>query len=58
MACKCRDDFTYAYNFIMNILTTHEEFILKKDIVSFVKNSNNTKKYVDINEIKKVEHLY
>lgn len=58
MACKCRDDFTFAYDFIMNILTTYEEVILKKDIVAFVKNSNATKQYVDIDEIKKVEHLY
>lgn len=58
MACKCREDILYAYNFIINILNEYEELVSKKNIVPIIKNDEQISQYVDMEALDKVKHLY
>jgi len=58
MACKCREDIIYAYDFIINILNNYEDLVSKKNIVPIIENDNEIMQYVDMVALDKVKNLY
>jgi len=58
MACKNRSHILYAYNFIMNVLKTYHDDIIKKNLIDVVLDDNALKKLIDLNALKKVIDYY
>ena len=58
MACKCREDIFYAFNFIINILNTYEDLVSKKSIVPIISNDEEIMKYMDMDAFENVKDHY
>lgn len=58
MACKCREDVLYAYNFIINILNEYEDLVSKKSIIPIITNDDEIMKYIDMDALEKVKDMY
>lgn len=57
MSCTTREHVLFAYNFIFNLLSEYNDFIVKKDLLEIIANDSNLKQYIDIEALAKVSKL-